>query len=81
MLSALNGPFISGIAVTADNSNTFTQIPRGIYVGGSGDVAIRWQNGQGNTVFKAVPVGTILNIRPDVIWSTGTTATNLVILF
>ena len=53
--------------------------PRGIYVGGAGDIVA--VDEQGNTVtFTAVPVGTILPIRPKRI-GTASTATLMVALY
>ena len=47
--------------------------PRGIYVGGTGDIVATM--GGIDLTFKAVPVGTWLWISPTRIKATGTTAT------
>jgi len=50
---------------------------RALYVGGAGDIKLVTING--NTItFTAVPAGTILPVGCTQIFSTGTTATNLV---
>jgi len=56
---------------TADNSYS------GLYVGGTGDVAIKGTSGNAVT-FKAVPVGTILPIQTNKVMSTNTTATLII---
>jgi hypothetical protein len=51
--------------------------PRALYIGVTGDVTVD-MNGTGtNILFKAVPVG-ILPIKVSRVYSTGTTATNIV---
>ncbi len=56
---------------------------KAIYVGGTGDLAVMMADDQGDSivVFKAVPVGTTLNIRCKQIRTTDTTASLIVALF
>lgn len=68
----------SAVAITKSDSTTYDgsnggQI-NGIYVGGTGDVAVVTANGE-TVTFSAVPVGTILPITVSKIMSTNTTAT------
>lgn len=49
---------------------------QGLYIGGAGDVKVTTSAGTA-VVFHAVPVGTVLRIRCQRVWSTGTTATNV----
>jgi len=53
---------------------------RGIYVGGVGDVSVISHGGV-TVIFKAVPVGTILPISPNIIKNTNTDATLMVALY
>jgi hypothetical protein len=72
------------IAITTSDTTDATAPYRGIYVGGTGDVKIRSGGLNGATsdvVFKAVPVGTILRVKAIRVFTTGTTATNLVGLY
>lgn len=72
-----NTPADDCFAITKSDSVNFTNMVRGIYVGGTGDVTILTPNG--NTVtFTAVPVGTILPARAVRVNSTNTTATLMV---
>lgn len=46
------------------------------YVGVTGDVKVTTSNGNA-VVFKAVPAGATIRLRIQRVWSTGTTATNV----
>jgi hypothetical protein len=50
-----------------------------LYVGGTGDIKIDTPNGD-TVTFSAVPVG-IFPVRANRVYSTGTTATNIVALY
>jgi hypothetical protein len=64
-------------AVTKHDTNDFTYVSRGIYVGGAGDVAAVMVSGD-VVIFSAVPAGTLLPLRCKRINSTNTTATLMV---
>lgn len=71
---------IDGFAVTKSDSTVFSQIPRALYVGGVGDVAVRTISGNTLT-FVGVPAGGYVLIRCDKVLSTGTSATSIIGLF
>lgn len=73
-------PASGGEAVTKSDSANLTNVSRGIYVGGTGDVAAVMQDGAVLT-FSAVPAGTLLPIRCIRINSTNTTATLMLALY
>lgn len=64
--------------ITPHNSNELAVIPKALYVGTGGDITLQGANGSSNVVFKNVPSGAILPVRPLFIRSTGTTATDIV---
>lgn len=64
-------------AVTKSDSADLSYVSRGIYVGGTGDVAAVMVSGDVVT-FSAVPAGTLLPLRCKRINSTNTTATLMV---
>jgi hypothetical protein len=66
----------TAVAITPDN-NVKTLNLVGLYVGGTGDVAIETPAGD-QVTFKAAPVGCILPVLARAVLSTGTTATNIV---
>lgn len=70
--------FNKAAAITASDSTAVSY--KAIYVGGAGNIKLTLG---GNTdaeavTLTAVPVGTWLYLRVKKVWSTGTTATNLV---
>ena len=84
----LNGNFTGSYkrAFAITTSDSSVQSPhRAIYVGGAGDVTVLLQGdvdagGSTAVTLKAVPVGTILPIRANLVKATGTTATLLIAL-
>jgi hypothetical protein len=63
-------------AVTPSDTTDLNFVTTALYVGGAGDVTIIDANGN-TTLFKAVPVGTTLNVSAARVKATGTTATNI----
>ena len=93
--SALDGPYIGGnnysSASGANAVLTFSPLPRGLYVGTTGNVHVQFitttlgltNSGSGsaaNALFVAVPAGTTLPIRVSIVYS-DSTANNFVLLF
>lgn len=74
---SLDAPAIHAVAVTPSDGSDLTYVSRGVYVGGAGDIKVTLLGGE-TVTFSAVPAGTLLPVRASRIWSTGTTATNLV---
>lgn len=68
------------ITIVKSDSAVLSPICRRLYVGGTGDVVVRLLDGS-TPVFKAVPVGTTLDIQFDQVLSTNTTATLMVGLY
>lgn len=73
-------PSADAALVTPSDAGTITPT-RGLYVGVTGDVAVRMTNGAASILFKAVPAGTTLNVSVNRVYATNTTATNLVALY
>lgn len=72
--------FNSAAAVTpSDTLNIATGVTRGVYVGGTGDLKVTMADGAVVT-FKAVPVG-LYPFQVLQVFSTGTTATNIVAVY
>lgn len=67
-------------AVTPSDSQDLTAVTTALYVGGAGDLTIVDANGN-TTTFKAVPVGTTLNVSAARVKSTNTTATQIVAIW
>jgi len=80
-------PYSHAFAIAPSDTDELAEITRAIYVGGVGDVAVILADdtpvgSSGSAVvLKAVPTGTLLEMRVRQVWSTGTTATTLVALY
>lgn len=83
-MTALIPPATKYRVLTPSNSEDVPLInergPRAIYVGGTGHITSLDADGT-SVLISAIPVGTILPIRPTRIMSTGTTATLIVGLY
>ena len=66
--------------VTPSDTVNFTEVPRGIYVGVTGDVVMTDASGTAFT-FKAMAAGVEHSLHPRRINATGTTATSIMLLF
>ena len=55
--------------------------PRALYVGTTGNVAVKFLGSSTTVVFTAVPAGAILPIRPTHLVATTTTASDIVALW
>ena len=65
------------VAVTPSDSTVFTPPLVGLYVGGSGNLAVTMNDGTSVT-FSAVPVGTFLPVSVSMVLATNTTATLII---
>lgn len=68
-----------GVSITP-NDSTVIPATRAIYVGGTGHLEVTMYNGT-TVIFKAVPVGTVLEICVTKIKATNTTATLILALY
>lgn len=74
--SAPGAPLGGGFAITKSDSTVLAQPTRAVWVGGAGNLAVRYLDGTTDTLMS-VPAGVMLPIRVDKVLSTGTTATNI----
>ena len=75
--SGLESPAERAFAITGSDSTDLTVFPRAIYVGGAGNVKVVTLGGD-EVTFNGVLAGTILPVRVKKVFSTGTSATNLI---
>lgn len=68
-------------AITPHDTTELATIPKGIYVGGAGNVVVIGADDSTAVTFTGVPAGSVLPVRPRIVKSTNTTATNLVALY
>lgn len=79
-MSDVSNPAGYADAVTPSDATVLGSPTRAIYVGGTGNLAVRMYRSQQVVTFAAVPVG-ILPIQVDKVMNTNTTATNIVALY
>lgn len=77
---SLTSPIRSADTVVPDDETDLSVLPRALYVGGAGDVAVVMAGGQ-TVTFTAVPAGTILPVRAQRVLATGTAASNLIAMW
>lgn len=78
---SLNGPATSAVAVTPHDTNDLTTTTRGLYVGVTGDVKVDMADTGTAVVFTAMAAGVIHPLRVTRVYSTDTTATNMVAVY
>lgn len=65
-------------AILPSDTVELADLPKAIYVGTAGNVTLRGADAGADVLFKAVPAGTILDVRARFVRATGTTAADLV---
>jgi len=78
--SGLESPAERAFAITGNDSTDLTIFPRAIYVGGAGNVKVITLGGD-TVTFSGMLAGTVLPVRVKRVFSTDTTATNLLGLY
>ena len=72
-------PATGGASVTPSDSAQITKAHRAVYVGGAGNLTVTLADGD-DVTFVGVAAGTVLPVICSIIKSTGTTATNIVVI-
>ena len=73
-------PAYDAAAVTPSDSGVISPVARGLYIGGAGAVKVDTEGGTAVT-FSGATAGSILPVKVKRVYSTGTTATNIVALY
>ena len=73
-------PAIGAAAVTPNDSTDLSRPSRAVFVGGAGNLKADMTNGD-TVTFTGVLAGSVLPIRVRRVYSTGTTATNIVSMY
>ncbi len=76
----LSSPADEAASVTPHDTNDLSKTTRAIYVGSGGDLKVDMAK-SGTVTFVGVPTGTVLPIRAERVYATGTTATSIVALW
>lgn len=75
-----DAPGVRWFSVTPSDTESLAALPRCLYVGGAGDLALV-STFDDEVVLKNVPAGTFLPFRADKVLATGTTATYIVAIY
>lgn len=70
----------NAVAVTPHATDPLTEVSKGLYVGGSGNLVCRLVDDASDVTFTNVPAGSVLPIRVAYVRATST-ATNIVNLY
>lgn len=70
-----------GVAVTASDTTVYTTPSRAVYVGAAGNMVVRMAGQQNNLTFVGIQAGTVLPLCVDMVLSTNTTASSIVLLW
>lgn len=73
-----SGPGRMAFAITPDNDDALPVVPKRLYVGTGGNVTLRAVGSNADVVYKNVGDGVYLNVRPEFVRATGTTAADIV---
>ena len=77
-----DSPALNAYEVSLHDSNEIgNYVPKGIYVGQAGDIAMVMYGNSAEVTLKAVPAGTFLPICPKIIKAAGTSAASIVAFF
>jgi len=78
--SGYDAPASNAFAVTPNDSTDLTHAARALFVGGAGNVKVDTLGGD-TVTFTGVLAGFVLPVRVLRVYSTGTTATNIVAVY
>lgn len=68
-------------AVTTHNTNPLATVPKALFVGTGGNIALRAVDATADVLFKNVPSGFILPVRAQYVRTTNTTAADIVAIY
>jgi hypothetical protein len=84
IFSSLSDPAIRATALSPSDTVDLTRVPKAIYVGSGGDLAMLGVGDGGSTeptIWKNVPAGAIVPFRARRVFDTDTTAADLLALY
>lgn len=76
-IEGLSSPADNAFAITPHDSNELSSVTHGLYVGGTGDVAVVMASGE-EVTFSAMAAGVFHPIRVKQVKETGTSATDII---
>ena len=80
-VDSVMAPATRAAAVVPHDVNALPDIPKALFVGTGGHIAMRGVNGSADQIWKNVPDGTVLPFRAQYVRSSGTTAADILALY
>lgn len=77
----VSAPATRAVAVTPHDGNALADIPKALYIGTGGSIAMRGVGAASDTSWKNVPSGSLLPFRAQYVRATGTTAADILALY
>ena len=77
----VSAPARRAVAVGPHDVNPLPDIPKALFVGTGGDIAMRGIDGDADVMFRNVPAGSVLPFRARFVRATGTNAANILALY
>jgi hypothetical protein len=77
----LDSPPRKAFAVTTHDTNELSNVSRGLWIGGAGDVTVILADDSAAVTLSAVPAGTLLPLQAKIVKATATTATLIIALY
>lgn len=77
---SVSSPSLAPFAIVPNDSTDLTRIPKALWIGTGGDVAVQGVNNASPVIFRNVPNGFIIPVRARKVMATNTTATDIVAL-
>jgi hypothetical protein len=74
-------PARSAAAIVPSDTAFLSRLPKALYVGSAGHVALRCADDDADVVFQNVPAGTVLPVRAACVRASGTTAAQIVAFY
>lgn len=78
-MGIIESPYNGWFVVTPDDFNDLPILPRALYIGASGAVAMKSLDGS-YAIFLAMPIG-VYELRAARIFASGTTSTSIIALY
>lgn len=78
---SVSAPARRAFAVTPHDTTALPDIPKALFVGTGGAIAMRGVDGTADQLWKNVPAGAILPFRARYVRATGTTAGDILALY
>lgn len=80
-VDSVSAPARRAVAVTPSDTQALAEVPKALFVGTGGTLALRGVGGGADLLWKNVPDGTVLPFRAEYVRATGTTAADVLALY